>query len=653
MVCRRRVNEKGQILPNTSNIYIFRRSSGQIVRTIGAAADAVDSRPQAMQFSPDGQYLAAVLSDGCGLRVWSTKEWKLSAKDDLGYGGQSPAQTRCCKDGGVGCGQLLNGTDLKFFGARSDGAWLITSSDTGVRIYGRPDTAPFRRRLITLQQLALARPAGIAISPDGNNIAIGDSRDKAAAGRIRLRIALLDARNFQPVAGTPFEITDRFLWNDAYLQDGPDVGDMRQTSFDRVAFHRIAEQTYLFAGGYFPCDAVQPEFLAPAPVVAKQSCLLRIEMGAGPDQWRFVPVNSERLIDLLAMPRHAGLLIATQLAIGLIGPDGTPLNAEGKEVFYQRNNAADFREASLDFKISPDAKVVEFLDYRSSAVTPIRVTFDAKNLTVKAGGSEGLASVSPDQDDRKAIIDEWRNQPRPPVVQGMRLAGPNYPNGEIFRAISKLDEHKLLLIGSSDFLRLLSYDGAKPKLLCSTPVKEEAYRVILTQDAKLAVAAHSDGTLRWYRIAPEPEGCRLELLLSVYLTEVRAGSWTWTAWKPSGSFARGVASRQAIEWQTGDASGRIMRTPFENMTNLYDWAGVRAFLDPSVGSSPDPGAIRAAAERTLIQILGSAEYKRHVERDDADACQDWRYSITAEDNPAFHGRRHAGADGSCRPSCRS
>ncbi|WP_316171110.1 caspase family protein [Bradyrhizobium sp. SZCCHNRI1058] len=606
------INPAGGILSNTSRIYVLRTTSGEILKTIGSAADAVDSRPQVLRFSPDGHQLAAVLSDGCGLRVWSTDDWSLLAKDDVGYGGVAPQGVRCCVGGNAACGEIVNSNDLQFFGSRSDSAWLITSSVTGVRIYNQPSRRPLLRQFIANHSLGLTRPTGISISEDGTRIAVGDSRDKTAAGPVTLRIAILDGKDFAPTKTASLEVTEQFLWSGATLLDGPDVRDMRQTSFERVALLDVANKIFLFAGGYFPCEVVKTEYLLTPATKANQSCLLRAELDSPKEQWRFLPLDSDRLMDLAPMPLHRGLMIATQRAIGLIGADGHPLQTEGHDTFYVSNDAADFREALLDFKISADAKTVEFLDYRSTNDSPVRVTFSAAGLSVHSGDSKGVASIPPDQDEAGSTIREWRNEYQPPMILGTRLAGPAYAIGEEFRAVARLDTRKLLLLGSSNFLRLYAYDNSTPTLLCSTPLKEEAYRVNLAIDGKLAVTAHSDGTLRWYRITTEAQRCRFELVMSAYLTVTSSGLWTWTAWSPSGVFARGVAARQAVEWQTVDSMGTVQRTPFENVTNLYNWSGVQSLLDraqsgDAASGGPDRQLVLSAAEHRLLQVLNQSD----------------------------------------------
>jgi len=88
--------EGGSFRPGTSVVYVLRRGTGEMVQMLNRSSDDIVARPQAMRFSPDGELLAAVLSSGCGLRVWSTRRWELIARDDRGYGGDPPPTCISC-----------------------------------------------------------------------------------------------------------------------------------------------------------------------------------------------------------------------------------------------------------------------------------------------------------------------------------------------------------------------------------------------------------------------------------------------------------------------------------------------------------------------------------------------------------------------------
>ncbi len=85
-------DSNGWPVPGTSKIYILDTDTGKILKEIGDIAN----RPQDLRFSPDGHYLAAAISDGCGVRVWRTSDWKIFGQDDIGYGGQSDETGSIC-----------------------------------------------------------------------------------------------------------------------------------------------------------------------------------------------------------------------------------------------------------------------------------------------------------------------------------------------------------------------------------------------------------------------------------------------------------------------------------------------------------------------------------------------------------------------------
>ena len=73
-------NKRNGYEPNTARIYIFDRAERRLVATFAANIPTYVTR---LRFSPDGKYLAALLSGGCGLRVWSSPQWRNPANDFL------------------------------------------------------------------------------------------------------------------------------------------------------------------------------------------------------------------------------------------------------------------------------------------------------------------------------------------------------------------------------------------------------------------------------------------------------------------------------------------------------------------------------------------------------------------------------------------
>ncbi|MGO8670216.1 MAG: WD40 repeat domain-containing protein, partial [Capsulimonadaceae bacterium] len=133
-------------------IYIFDRTSGQIVSLIGG----LRQRAYKLAYSPDGQYLAAGTGAGSGLLLYNTTDYTLVAQD---------------KD-----------YDEKVFGlafatSRSGLRLASASEDHAVRLYAVTSGST---TLLTLDQrynVARQHPCTVAFSPDASHLAVGFAGD--------------------------------------------------------------------------------------------------------------------------------------------------------------------------------------------------------------------------------------------------------------------------------------------------------------------------------------------------------------------------------------------------------------------------------------------------------------------------------------------
>jgi len=127
-----------------NSVYLFDRESGRLLRRLGGLENVVYH----LSFSPGGEYLAATLGVGKGVRVWETREWG-EVFTDRDYGNHS-----------VGC-------------AFDQASRLVTTCYDGfVRLYGPGKEGSFH----FLQESSAPggeRPYGIAFSPDGEQLTVG------------------------------------------------------------------------------------------------------------------------------------------------------------------------------------------------------------------------------------------------------------------------------------------------------------------------------------------------------------------------------------------------------------------------------------------------------------------------------------------------
>jgi hypothetical protein len=136
--------------PGPYPIYLFDRESGDLIRRIDGDLPNI---ALSLTFSPDGHYLAAMLGDRDGLRVFDQdKNWSQTFRDNQ-YGDE-------------GWGAVF---------AR-DGRLATTSYDGLIRSYQydpNSDSPNFRRVGDPLRAPSGKRPMGVAYSPDGKLLAVG------------------------------------------------------------------------------------------------------------------------------------------------------------------------------------------------------------------------------------------------------------------------------------------------------------------------------------------------------------------------------------------------------------------------------------------------------------------------------------------------
>jgi len=126
-------------------VYLFDRETGRLLRRLGGLEKAVNL----LAFSPGGEYLAASLGGGKGVRVWGTRDWE-EVFADREYGDRSQG---CTFD--------------------RAGRLATTCLDGLLRLYRPAKEAHGFRLLRKIPAPGGERPFTIAFSPDGERLAVG------------------------------------------------------------------------------------------------------------------------------------------------------------------------------------------------------------------------------------------------------------------------------------------------------------------------------------------------------------------------------------------------------------------------------------------------------------------------------------------------
>ncbi|HXZ00789.1 MAG TPA: caspase family protein [Stellaceae bacterium] len=387
-----------------NSIYLFDTGSGKLFRRPTGLPEVIDS----LAFSPDRELLAAGLGKG-GVRVWHTGDWSV-AWSDADYG------------------------DAVYGLAFSTSGELIASSLDG---YLRSYDKQGRLRQPKVKAPGGTRPFGVALSPDGQRVAIG-YEDSARV--------------------------DIVAWRDLQRLASPDVTGIND-NLAHVSWS--ADGRTLFAGDRATNDAGRR--------------IIRAWSDGGRGAYRDLPVAGNAIFGLAP-------LAGSDVAFASGEPSWGVLRGTGGVDLLHAPATADYRGAAAQFKLSSDGKQVQF-GFEQSGKRP--AVFALAERRVIGGPSKDPSLASPRLSSPGMTVEHWEDDTAP-TLNGKAL---ELETHETSRAVA-IDGERLLL-GTEWSLRLFDKKGAP---LWSQPAPEAAWAVNVTPDGRLAVAAFGDSTIRWYRM---------------------------------------------------------------------------------------------------------------------------------------------------------
>jgi len=242
--------------------------------------------------------------------------------------------------------------------------------------------------------------------------------------------------------------------------------------------------------------------------------------GRGPMAW--LPAARRRISDLQTVPGGGVAFAAEDPAIGV-------LDAADRRTFFRGPDLADFRGSDAVFKVSRDAARVQFGLDRDGA-RPMRFSLFARELLRGAVASADLAGAL--RASPHFTLERWRNSASP-SLNGFTLELDDY---ELARTYAISPDHSTLLLGTEWALR--AYDRAAG-LRWKAEVPGVVESVAVAPNGQVALAALSDGTIRWYRM--EDGGEFLALL-------PHAGGEEWIAWTPDGYYVSSSFGDNYVGW---------------------------------------------------------------------------------------------------------
>lgn len=355
------------------------------------------------------------------------------------------------------------------------GRLVTVSLDGYVRLYSREFKLIGRRTVPGNKKMTAVR-----FSPDGALIAIGHVDDPIVSVVNTKDLSFAFHPDTQPAPG--------------------------QVGFDSVAWSSDGE--YLYAAGDYQGKERSP--------------LYRWGKKGSGKQER-IPLADNRITEIRAMPNGAIAYAAEDPAIGII-------DAQTKSIALRGPDIINFSAAQSQLAVAADGSVVRYPLLRDAS--------KLHTFSPLLGGDQDLTATrkvvlqTPKQKAPGWDVQNWKNN-REPRINGKR---PQLDDYEISRSYAIAPDNKSLLLGTEWALRLIDRNVNE---IWNVSLPAVVWSVNIAANGKLAVAALSDGTLRWYRMADGKE---------VFSYFPHNNGQDWIAWAPSGYYVSSIYGDNYVGW---------------------------------------------------------------------------------------------------------
>ena len=355
------------------------------------------------------------------------------------------------------------------------GRLAAASLDGMVRLYD-PGFKLIGRRVV----VGGDKPVSVRFSPDASLLAVSFV-DKPA-------ISVLNGRDLNPAFSPVF---------DAPLPD----------SVFSVAWS--SDMRYLYASGDLPGYKRNPVFRW---ADGGRGALAR------------TPAAAARITEIQTLPDRRMVFAAEDPGFGVI-------DADGRLADFKSPDILDFGDAHGRLLISADAAAVRYPLRRGDAASRLFVATDGiRNEPTRALKLPDLAG--PRLQAPGWQVEGWKDSLKPRINGKL----PQLDDYEMAHSYALSPDGKSLLLGTEWALRLLDASAQEKWQIKLAAV---ARAVNISRNGQLAVAALSDGTLRWYRMRDGKE---------VFAYFQHRNDQDWIAWLPDGHYMSSLAGDNHVGW---------------------------------------------------------------------------------------------------------
>lgn len=355
------------------------------------------------------------------------------------------------------------------------GRVVATGLDGMVRLYA-PDFRLIGRRAIP----GGTKPISVRFSPDGEQIAIG-----YLDGPV---ISIVSARDLSLLAQP----------NTTTIRD--------QVNFSTVVWS--SDGNFVYGGGDYRGTGLNPLYRWP-------------EQGRGAAQAQ--PLQRNRITEIQQMANGFIAFASEDPGVGILSPTG-------QVVAYRGPDIVNFSAARTQVHVSADGTLIA---YPISADGTVRHSFSVFGAGDQSTAAPAPAPVFPPRESAPGVsVLNWKDEYEP-TINGNRPVLDDY---ELSRSYAIAPDGRSVLLGTEWAVRRLDLQA---KEIWSQSLPAVAWSVNISSNGEVAIAALSDGTIRWYRMRDGRE------ILSFF---PHANQVDWMAWTPDGYYTSSINGDNFIGW---------------------------------------------------------------------------------------------------------
>jgi WD40 repeat protein len=356
------------------------------------------------------------------------------------------------------------------------GRVVAVALDGMVRLYA-PDYRLIGRRAVP----GGTKPISVKYAPDGESFAVG----------------FIDKPNIAVLSGR--DLTPLYQPITANLVD--------QVNFSSVVWS--SDGRFIYGGGDYRGAGLNPLYRWP---------------DAGRGQPERIPLMRNRITEIQQMPDGDIAFAAEDPGLGIVAPNG-------KVIAYRGPDIVNFSADRAGLLVSADGAVIS---YPVSPDGRVRHAFDVLGGGDQVPATPPTATVFPPRRSAPGMaVLNWKDQYAPTINGKTPTSLDDY---ETARSYAITPDGKRVLLGTEWAIRLFD---AGAQEIWSRSLPAVAWSVNVSRNADIAVAALSDGTIRWYRMADGQE-------ILAYFPHVNGTDWM--AWVPDGYYTSSVYGDNYVGW---------------------------------------------------------------------------------------------------------